>query len=128
LRHFGARSDFWEGLPERADELDLTAPLRYGLRQAARWFGTPVPEATRERLETRRPAALPRKLVDALYDRALAPADPSRQSPPGALARQALFVRAHWLRMPLHLLAWHLTAKLLRIDREPPPAAARDGG
>ena len=35
------------------------------------------------------------------------------------LARRALYVRAHWLRMPPLLLAWHLGVKAVRRQEEP---------
>ena len=46
LRHFGATTAYWDRLVERARELELTRPLYYGLRQAQRILGTPVPAAT----------------------------------------------------------------------------------
>jgi hypothetical protein len=33
------------------------------------------------------------------------------------VARQALYVRGHWLCMPLPLLAWHLGAKAFRREQ-----------
>jgi len=57
-------------------------------------------------------------MLDALYDRALRPAAPGEVGMLVPLSRQALYVRAHWLRMPPLLLAWHLGAKALRREGE----------
>jgi hypothetical protein len=125
VRHFGSQPGFWEELPQRAVDLDLSRPLYYGLRHAARLFGTPVPGATRVKVEKGGPAHLLGGLMDALYERALRPVDPRDRDLVAPLARQALFVRAHWLRMPPSLLAWHLGAKVFRFDREVDVAGGR---
>ena len=57
--------------------------------------------------------------MDALYDRALRPVAPSDAGSLTPLSRQALYVRAHWLRMPPLLLAWHLGVKALRREEKP---------
>ena len=125
LRHFGEQPAFWEELPERAVELDLARPLFYGMRHAARLFGTPVPHAARLRVEAGGPARLPGRLMDALYERALRPVAPNDRDLVTPMARLALFVRAHWLRMPPQLLAWHLGAKVFRVDRDASAAGGR---
>lgn len=118
LRHFGGQPGFWEELPGRAVELDLARPLYYGMRHAARLFDTPVPHAAQRRVEAGGPAHVLGRLMDTLYERALRPVAPRDRDLVTLLARQALFVRAHWLRMPPPLLAWHLGAKVFRFDRE----------
>jgi len=45
--------------------------------------------------------------MDALFLRALKP----DRSAAAGLARQALYIRAHWLRMPPLMLARHLAIK-----------------
>jgi hypothetical protein len=57
-------------------------------------------------------------LMNALLEPALRPTVGRRST---RLARRMLFIRGHWLKMPLPLLAWHLAAKSLR--REPPQPA-----
>src|SRR5574341_1584298 len=49
LRHYGARGRFWEALVERAQELDLTRPLYYGLRYTNLLLQTAVPAEVLER-------------------------------------------------------------------------------
>jgi hypothetical protein len=126
LRHFGGQPGFWDELPRRAVELDLARPLYYGLRQVSRLYGTRVPSAAWRAVAESGPPPGLSGLMDALYDRALDPAAPRRlDSLLGPLARQALFVRAHWLRMPPALLVLHLGAKMFRVDREVGAADAR---
>ena len=120
LRHFGADGRFWTGLRERAAELDLEGPLDYALRYAPAILGTPVPPAPRNHSTPL--AGWRGKLLDALYLRALRPRHPEAEDAFTPLARQALYVRGHWLRMPPALLAYHLTVKALR---RPPEAAAK---
>ena len=56
------------------------------------------------------------RVMDALYDRALQPVAPRDAGSLTLLARRALYVRAHWLRMPPLLLARHLAVKALRRE------------
>lgn len=112
LRHFGGEEAFWTALDERAAELDLRRPLYYALRYASRILGTRVPSDCANRAGA--PAAWTRALQDALYARALQPYHPAAADAFTPLARQLLFVRGHWLRLPPALLAYHLTVKALR--------------
>lgn len=119
LRQFGPEPGFWEELPRRAAELDLARPLYYGLRFASHFLGTPVPSETRRRADAGRPTRIAGRLMDALYDRALQPVAAREAGPVTPLARQALYVRAHWLRMPPLLLVRHLGTKALQRKEDP---------
>jgi hypothetical protein len=117
LRYFGRQPRFWDELRARARELDLGRPLDYALRYSSRILGTPVPLEARSAAEFGR---LPRWLLstmDSLFLRALRPDHPGAADLLTPLARKALYVRAHWLRMPPLLLARHLTIKALRRER-----------
>ena len=110
MRHFGDRRGFWDQLLERSRELDLERPLYYGLHQAHAILGTPVPPSTLERSKRAAPPWPLRSVMDRLWSNALIPDRSSRRSmTPVALF--ALYVRAHWLRMPPGLLARHLAVK-----------------
>jgi hypothetical protein len=121
LRHFGQEPDFWDELPGRAAELDLARPLYYGLRYASHYFGTPVPRQVQRRVDAGCPPRLPGRLMDALYGQALRPVAATDVGAGTRLARQALYVRAHWLRMPPLLLAIHLGTKALRREDDSVP-------
>lgn len=111
LRHFSSLPSFWPTLVERARELELTRPLFYALRYAADMLDTPVPPAVMEAAQAGRPNRLLLLLMDQLFSRALMPVHPSCADWLTAPARQMLYIRANWLRMPPLLLARHLFHK-----------------
>ena len=115
LRHFGARDPgFWQALVDRAFEMELAQPLFYGLRYAQRFLGTPVPEFVQQAIDPAGPSRVMRPMMDALFDRALMPDHSTCSDRLTPTARWLLFVRAHYLRMPLRLLVPHLTRKAWR--------------
>jgi hypothetical protein len=116
LEHFGRDARFVDALVERAIALDLTRPLYYALRWTCRLLLTPVPAATVARVEAHAPRALVRALMDLLLESALRPA---AARPATRWARRAMYLRGHWLKMPMPLLAWHLTVKTFRRDEQP---------
>jgi hypothetical protein len=118
LRHFGANPRFWGALVERATQMDLGRPLHYALRWGVRLLDTPVPDSTLRHVAADAPGAITGGMMDLLLGYALRPAFGTRST---RLARRLLYVRGHWLKMPMPLLAWHLTAKALR--REAPAEA-----
>jgi hypothetical protein len=122
LRHFGSQPGFWDHLTKRALDLDLARPLYYALRYAKEMLATPVPPTTFLAAAPGRPPTFLARLMDSLFLRVLQPDHPSTADAFTPLAQRALYVRAHWLRMPPLLLAYHLTVKALRPE-EPQPAA-----
>ena len=120
LRHLGRLPGFWSELVARAGELDLSRPLHYGLRYTHQVLATPVPH---DALAAAASAGGPGRMVSALSDwlwaRALRPQHATASDAWTPLALFALYVRAHWLRMPPVLLLRHLTVKALRLHEEP---------
>jgi hypothetical protein len=114
LRYFGEHPTFWLELLERAEELDLARPLYYALRYTHRILGTPVPEEIQQKAGLGRPWGLASPLMDAAFTRALAPDHPSCDTALTRPARFFLYVRSHYLRMPLHLLFPHLIRKAIK--------------
>jgi hypothetical protein len=114
LRHFAASSpDFWNRLLDRAEQLQLGYPLFLGLHFAARTIDTPVPAAIIATAGKRwTPSAARLRTLDWLYDKGLQPIHPDCADQLTPLARWLIFLRAHWLRMPPHLLARHLSRKV----------------
>lgn len=103
LRQFGTAADFWPRLQARAEVLGLQRPLALALRYTGRLLQTPlgVPVAdTAERLD-----ALYLPLFRSTHDSCA-----DRFTP---WACRWLYVRSHWLRMPPHLLSYHLLRKAL---------------
>jgi hypothetical protein len=109
LRHLGTTPGNWDALVARAQQLGLEGPLRLALRYTCRVLGTPVPAA----LDCLGAGGPGQRLLDAIYSRVLRPQHPSTADALSPLARKSLYIRAHWLRMPPHLLAYHLAHKAL---------------
>lgn len=113
IRHFADTvPGFWGSLVNRADDLQLAHPLFLGLHFAVRLLGTPVPAAILADSGKRGgPSATTLGLLETLFDRGLQPMHANCDLAWTPAARWLLYVRAHWLRMPPHLLAMHLTRK-----------------
>jgi hypothetical protein len=110
LRRHAAHPAFWDALLARAAELSLGRPLFYGLSLCRRYLHTPVPDDVLARCPAR-PGRLLQALMQALFQRALTSAHRGSTAPGTRLAEFALYVRSHYLRMPLHLLLPHLIVK-----------------
>jgi hypothetical protein len=117
LGEFGSRPGFWQGLPARADELELARPLFYALRYCRRLLGTAVPQAVFDAMAPAAPNRALLWLMDQLFARALLPVHASCQDRFSGLARFALYVRGNWLRMPPLLLSRHLFHKAFLSPR-----------
>ena len=116
LRHFGARAHFWPELMARAAELELERPLYYALHWTNRILGTNSPQEVRAAIRRLAPNPLVRALMGTLFQHALRPTAARAST---RWSRRSLYVRGHWLKMPVPLLAWHLTVKSLRRDEQP---------
>jgi hypothetical protein len=124
FRQFGNEPGFWSKLSSRAAELGLTRPLFHALRHARSIIRTPLPEELVHASAAFAPPAPVLAILDACFKRALAPQHESCRDLGAAPALFLLYIRAHYLRMPLHLLIPHLLRKALR--KEPPPETAKD--
>lgn len=102
--------DFWKKLKERANELNLSRPLFYGLYFSRLIFRTPIPENLENDLDER-PNAIARWFMRYLVPHALFPLHPDKHSRQALVARSLLYMRSHWIRMPVRLLIPHLAYK-----------------
>ncbi len=118
LSYFSERPGFWEDLPRRAVELELTRPLFYALRYVRHFLQTPIPQPVDVALQGAAPGVL--TFMDAIFQRVLGPDHSSYDDGFSRPARLAAYVRAHWLRMPIHLLLPHLLHKALIRPKETP--------
>ena len=125
LHHFGStQPDFWPQLFDRARTLGLQRPLHHALSQITGWLGDPVPARLHAQVRALSPPWLPRLLMGGLLRTALRPVHPLCHRPGEGLARWLLYLRSHWLRMPLHLLALHLVRKAWLRQFPTRPASA----
>lgn len=116
LRHFGRDPGYGPALHAHAAELNLQQPLHLALRWTHRLLGTPILEPTGAGAGARVRSDL---WMDRLWWRALRPQHATLRPPAAGLALFALYVRAHWLRMPPWLLLPHLAIKGVRRLTEP---------
>ncbi len=110
LRLGNQRATWWTDLLAHAAAHNLTYPLALALRYCRRLLATPVPAAVLEEVG-RAGARLLWPLRDALFLRGFATAHADCALPGTRLAAFLLYVRAHYLRMPLTLLLPHLLHK-----------------
>jgi hypothetical protein len=114
VRHFLTDERDWNHLVERAGELELGRPLFYALRYLSRDLGCEVPHTATAALQEWSPPRPVRPVLDRVFRQGLRPDHRSCRDPATAVARWFLFVRGHFLRMPLHLLIPHLVRKSFR--------------
>jgi len=124
LRDAALDRHFWPRLTARADELQLSRSLFYALRYLRHFLDTPVPDDVMTTLDAAAPNRVTLALMDRIFSRVLAPDHASCADSFTPAARLAAFVRAHWLRMPAHLLIPHLFHKafISPYQRTPKPA------
>jgi hypothetical protein len=124
VRHFAAADcSFWPQLLDRAQELQLQRPLHHALHALALLFGFQPPAAQAAAVRALQPALPQRWMMAWLLGRALKPPHPGCHQVGDGLALWLLYVRSHWLRMPVRLLVPHLVRKAW-LRRFPPATAA----
>lgn len=110
LRYFTEKdADFWYKLIDRGEILNLRRPLYYGIRYVKRILKTPMPNDVEILTQVAQPKLIP--LMDLLFDRALMPNHISCDSWFSGIAKWLLYIRSHYLRMPIYLLIPHLVRK-----------------
>lgn len=128
VRHFSAAdAGFWPHLLARAAELRLQRPLHHALQALHLLFGHQVPAVHAAAVRALQPPAPQRWMMAWLLARALKPPHPACHQPGDGFAHWLLYVRSHWLRMPLRLLVPHLLRKAW-MRRFPPDSPAAEGG
>ncbi len=118
LRHFGREPDFWRGLGARAAELGLGRPLYYAAEQARALLGTAMPADFLAELERFRPGAATHGVMRALLRAGILGDAAEGGGSHAGFARWVLYIRGHYLRMPLRLLVPHLVRKGFRRQAE----------
>jgi hypothetical protein len=111
LREFSCNDrSFWQNLHNRAEILGLGKPLFYALRYATKILGTPVPDSA-IKASTVSAGCGKNRVMDYLFLQALKPYHSSCTDTLTGFARWLLFLRSHWLKMPLNILVPHLVRK-----------------
>ena len=102
--------DFGKKLIERANQLNLGRSLFYGVYFSRLIFQTPIPENIENDLNEK-PNALSQRIMHYLVPQALFPLNPDKHCRRALVARSLLYLRSHWIRMPVHVLLPHLADK-----------------
>ena len=113
LTDFSVDAAFWGDLVGRARHLTLALPVLDALMQCMRLYETVVPVGVTESLKPNSSSPWPQPMRAWLFDQALRPPHASAFDRSTRLAHWLTFVRSHWLRLPLPLLVYHLSHKLL---------------
>jgi hypothetical protein len=108
LEQFAGEQAFAPRLARRAREFGLSRVVHHALHCVRRFWG---PRAVPDIAPDDSLTPTMQSMLQALFDRALAPMHPSCDDAFSAAARVALYLRGHWLRMPPRLLLPHLARK-----------------
>ena len=112
IREFSVEPDFLTTLVKRAHLLDLGRPLHYALKYCKIFLHTPIDEGTLERAEEMgSQSSVVRAIMDAVVMQSVGSVLQERPNWRSHAAQFLMYVRAHFLRMPLHLLIPHLIRK-----------------
>lgn len=103
--------DFMSELTARACEVGLQRPLYYAFRYLDRLFDFAPAHEAAARTRDWGPDALACVVMDACLSRMLKPAVVPHVDAGRSLAAFCIYVRGHWLRMPVRLLLPHLLRK-----------------
>lgn len=110
----------WNSLLDRASLLGLSHPCFFALYFSQEWFGVDVPKWVLKKVSADAGLGWFRKKVLLnLFYQSLMPVHHSCESSVNTVARYCLYLRSHYLRMPVHLLIPHLFYKSISpiIDR-----------
>ena len=117
IRQFSVQPQFFAALIERAQILHLGRPLHYALTYCKLFLHTPIPEAIFSRaVGLGSQSAMIRNIMDVVV---LSSLGSILQAKPSALSHTsqfAMYVRSHYLRMPMRLLVPHLIRKQFTAD------------
>ncbi|MDH5444155.1 MAG: nucleotidyltransferase family protein [Gammaproteobacteria bacterium] len=120
IRLFSKEKGFWDELLDLANKQNLNIPLFYGLRYSRKILSTPVPEDVIRKISVSQLFRVNLVIMDRLFSRVFIPNHKSCIKHSVYLAKFFLYIRGHYLRMPLHLLIPHLMIKLFTVwnDKE----------
>lgn len=108
--HIESEEDYLH-LIERADHLGLGRVLFYAVRYIQKLFQYEIPMSIEASIQVYAPPKPLLWFMDYLFILVLLPISKDTQGPQKSIAEWCLFVRSHWLKMPVHILIPHLFHK-----------------
>ena len=125
IEQFRQEDNFWENLFERANTLDLVSPLLYALRYTHKILDISIPALNELTNGKKLPSESRLRLMDKLFLNALYPIESSKSHSLQSITNWMLFVRGHYLKMPIHLLIPHLIYKATFAKRDEEKASTQ---
>jgi len=107
---------YWENLLVRARELGLEWPVHYAIICLENTLKIQVPEGIQQKLKKNILSKIRRKFIFWLYSVMFESVHYSCKSVWTLTALRLLYIRGHWLKMPLVLLLPHLVRKAIKKD------------
>ncbi len=111
-------ADFWEKLLARSRELGLTRPLYHAVTFCVKLLGVEFPSAFLREVKRFRGGIVSRSLMAWAVPKTIEPEIAGEEKWITSVARLGLYIRSHFLRMPLRILIPHLWAKYWQRRRE----------
>lgn len=108
LAESAQRPNFWPDLKNRARELKLERPIFLALQQLHRFFGMEIPSLYQRFGDS---------VLHAILTRGILSFHSSCRTTLTSGSEFALYVRSHWLKMPLVLLMPHLVVKAFKAEK-----------
>ena len=119
IGQFSSQADFFEALADRAVELNLARPLHYALKYCKSFLHAPIPDdviVTMARHGNR--SMIIRKIMDTIVVDCIGSILEDRTSLRIRSSELAMYVRSHYLRMPMRQLVPHLLRKQFLSDSD----------
>lgn len=126
MTEFSVQQNFWPSLLKRSVEINLDYPLACALKYCRLLLKTEIPDDIYA--EAAQQLRFPGWVMDKLFLQGLMPEHELCDNWRSNAARFALYVRSHYLRMPLYLLIPHLIRKALHQDVIEPAENAKPLG
>jgi hypothetical protein len=119
INQFAEQNGFFESLVDRAFELDLSRPLHYALKYCRYFLQTNLPSKvmTRAAAAGNRSSTV-RALMDIVVPQCIGSILIDQSNVKSNVSQFAMYVRSHYLRMPMHLLLPHLLRKQFVAEPE----------
>ena len=117
IGQFSEQPGFFNSLIDRANELNLGRPLHYALQYCRVFLHTQIPDEILPRLAGLRSQSIViRSVMDIVALRSIGSILIARPSVKTRVSQFAMYVRSHYLRMPMRLLIPHLLRKQFSGD------------
>ena len=119
IQQFSVQPLFFASLIDRAKALHLGRPLHYALNYCKLFLHTPIPDGVlSQAVGLGSQSMMIRNIMDVVVQRSLGSILQYRPSASTRISEFAMYVRSHYLRMPMRLLVPHLIRKQLTADED----------